>query len=390
MLVPGLGMPAHKMPIAHPSDFGDSYGYTGPEPGAAVFDSEQLPEPLQRLAADDQILAPHARQEDIPAGQRGPMLVPGPGQATSSPSGGHEEGQAPTAGMPLQKAQSEHSGSPLGSDSLDPELPPQRPTWQPGIAAGGGMSAGFLAQTMQSAHPHDPFGENWMHPELVWQQGVVAGMLAQTIWSAHPGGLFGDSWMHLWQRGVAAEGGSTTSRARPPQHRGQVASECMSRPSTLHILLAQRLETQRAPKSMPTRPSRAGKNHVFKDRKLVPIYREVVRELLPKLPEVQRPPDQDLCQQQWFHPDGRSDPGGSLCVWILSEHFDPGRNSLACEFDQFVVTPTFRNATQYLLAVDAGVVADFKSRAEGMILEQCKTKVELTDAGFAYIKDELD
>ncbi|CAJ1397898.1 unnamed protein product [Effrenium voratum] len=142
MLVPGLGMPAHKMPIAHPSDFGDSYGYTDPEPGAAgggkllsstrsssqshcsdlrrmtrfwrrmrdrkamgqLFDSEQLPEPLQRLAADDQILAPHARQEgskvwntsithiqrladpkwrwfqrDIPAGQRGPLLVPGLG-----------------------------------------------------------------------------------------------------------------------------------------------------------------------------------------------------------------------------------------------------------------------------------------------------------------------
>ncbi|CAJ1386260.1 unnamed protein product [Effrenium voratum] len=176
-------------------------------------------------------------------------------------------------------------------------------------------------------------------------------------------------------------------------------------PGELKILLAQQRNTARQhAQTLPSKPSRAGQNHVFKDRKLADIYRDVVQVLLPNLAEVQRleerqphVPDADqrvrraaFCRTENFTSDGSADDQGPLQVWILSEHFDPYMHKLDCTFQKHVVTPTFQHSTQFLLAVDTTKVKEFKSRAEAMIKTKLPKKdVELADAGFAYIRTPI-
>lgn len=137
----------------------------------------------------------------------------------------------------------------------------------------------------------------------------------------------------------------------------------------LQILIAQRRHKKNNDARVSTtRPSRAGQNHIFKDRKLGGIVHEVAEKVLPDLARVQAlehqyphttyrtyyPPDAPtkcVCCQQRFHPDGTLDEKGRLLALILSEHFNP-QHEILCNFDPRLVTPTLGSSTQYLLAVD--------------------------------------
>ena len=142
------------------------------------------------------------------------------------------------------------------------------------------------------------------------------------------------------------------------------------------------------------------------------IYHDVAEEVLPKISRVQQLEEfwdagwkdqiytpqktsqvdygqfQLVCWQKRFHPNGWEDPyTGRLNVLIFSEHFRfHSGDALECQFEEDMVTPTFKSSWQFLIAVDREKVEEFRKKAEDLIQKRCGgTEVELAPCGEAWI-----